>query len=135
MPLLKDGHLDIKDVYELLEQGKKTLVINNIIFEDITTLNKASKTSNLSLGKQSGAIEGLCVALGLPYFKVPPKTWQAEMFKDLPPLRNKDGTTDTKGLAFMAAKKYFPNEKILKTKDGITDALLLAEWGRRVYGK
>jgi hypothetical protein len=135
MPLDTFGHLNIPTLFTtftyLLGEHKNI----RIIFEDITTLHTASKMSNLSLGKQSGAVEALCVALNLPYAKVPPKEWQAEMFKDLPPLRKKNGTSDTKGLAFIAAKKYFPNVKIQKTKDGITDALLIAEYGRRVYNK
>jgi hypothetical protein len=74
-----------------------------------------------------------CVALGISYEKVYPKVWQKEMFLEIPPIRKKNGSTDTKAMAYVAAKKYFPNIKLTKKDDGLTDALLLAEYGRRIF--
>lgn len=131
MPLMEDGELNISEILNVLMSYPRPFVV----FEDITPLHLASKKSNWSLARQSGAIEALCVALKLDYTMVPAKVWQKDMFSALPPLRDKNGSSDTKGLAFIAAKTLFPTETFLATKrssvphNGIVDAVCLAYYG------
>lgn len=71
----------------------------------------------------------LFAALGIPLEPVLPRTWQKEMFK---------GTSsgDTKQRSIIAAQRLFPGVSLLPTvksrkkSDGLSDALLLAGYGR-----
>jgi len=74
--------------------------------------------------------EMACVAARIPYELVPPRTWQKLMLA---------GTSgdDTKQRSIIAAKRLFPGVMLrrstlcTKDDDGFSDALLLAEYGRR----
>lgn len=137
MPLDEEGALNIKMVHAILSEcvGKDF----HVVFEKLTPLHLASKSSNWSLAHQYGAIEALCVSLNIPYTKVAPKEWQAEMLSNIAPLRKKDGTSDTKGRALLKVKELFPDLSLTDPNkprskvphNGIVDAILLAEYGRR----
>jgi len=84
-------------------------------------------------GRMLGAIEAICLCLGLPCTAVSPKDWQREMLAGM-------NTTDRRGrkLASIArAHQLFPGvslrptEKCKKDSDGMADAVLIAEYGRR----
>lgn len=78
------------------------------------------------------AWEWMLVALGIPYQLVPPQAWQRAMLL---------GTSgdDTGQRSIMAAKRLWPaadlrrSERARKDDHGITDALLIAEFGRRAF--
>lgn len=76
--------------------------------------------------------EWMAVALCLPYELVAPRTWQAAMLAGLP-------AGDTKARSLLACQRLFPGVSLLRTAkcsklhDGMADALLLAEWGRRKH--
>lgn len=73
---------------------------------------------------------GLCTGLGLPYEIVDPTTWQKEFFGGL----SKDLG---KQRSVLVCKRLFPSVSLLRTErckkddDGIADAVLIAEYGRR----
>lgn len=77
--------------------------------------------------------EWMLVALKIPYQVVAPQSWQRAML---------DGISgdNTKQRSILAAKQLFPTVDLrrpgAKTKlsDGLSDALLLAEYGRRKQG-
>jgi hypothetical protein len=75
--------------------------------------------------------EWLLVALGIPYQLVAPRIWQAEMHAGMP-------GSDLKQQSILSASRLFPRVSLKRTQlsrvpdDGIAEALLLAEWGRRV---
>ena len=84
--------------------------------------------------------EALCVAHGLRYHEVTAQKWQKEFWSK--PKMPKGTKFDTKAAALAECKKLWPgNEwrqvsdktgKLLKNAhDGICDAALLAEYGRR----
>lgn len=134
MPVTKDGYADIVALKTILSYPEDKFVI----FEYITPLHKASKKTNWLLAQQAGAIEALCLCLNIPYVSVPPKVWQKEMFRDIPPLRKTDGTSDTKKMAELAVRKIYPtmnfktnNNKNAKNHDGMIDAVLLIEFWKR----
>jgi hypothetical protein len=76
--------------------------------------------------------EWMLVALEIPYQLVAPRTWQAVMHAGTP-------GTDTKQRSILAAQRLFPrvrlqhSDRATKPHDGIAEALLLAEYGRRVH--
>ena len=114
------------------------------VIEDVHSIFGASAGATFDFGFGCGLLEGILVSHGIPYTKVQPKKWQAEMFEGIP-LQQKSSSTgktvqkDTKRMAEMAAKRLFPNidlratEKCKKSHDGKVDALLICEYCRRNF--
>lgn len=79
--------------------------------------------------------EMLLVAFAIPYTIVRAQTWQREFWKR--PQLAKGVKFDNKGAALAAARRIWPaedwtkSERATKPHDGMVDAALLAEWGRR----
>lgn len=77
--------------------------------------------------------EWMLCALGIPYQLVAPVTWQKAMHAGTP-------GEDTKQRSILAAQRLFPGVRLQRTErcrlpsDGLAEALLLAEYGRRVHG-
>jgi hypothetical protein len=80
-------------------------------------------------------IEALVVANGLKYHDILSQKWQKQFWTK--PKMPKGQKFDTKGAALDVARKLWPKESWLKTDrctkphDGMVDAALLAEYGRR----
>lgn len=74
---------------------------------------------------------GILTGLRIPYVVVPPQTWQKEMLAGMP-----KGDTKTSGI--LVAQRLWPDEPFRRTErcttphDGMTDAALIAEFGRRM---
>jgi len=87
--------------------------------------------SAFTFGVGHGLWRGMLAALGVPYTIVHPKTWQKEMFKDIRKVK------DTKKASIITAGRLFPKVNLLpsgkarKESHGMSDALLMAEYGRR----
>ena len=85
--------------------------------------------ANYHRGLGRGLFEGILTALGIPYHLVGPREWQDEML----PLRG----GDTKARSIARARELFPDVSLYPTarsrkpSDGLSDALLIAEFGRR----
>jgi len=141
MPLI-GKELDMLELYNALmpyEAGN-----GMVVFEKIIPFT-ANKSAMFSLGHQAGAIEMVCVALAIPFTKVPPQTWQKEMFTGVDQATKKSATTksgvsrDTKSMALVAAKRLFPNqqlkfgERTTVPHNGLVDALLMSEYAKRKY--
>jgi len=94
---------------------------------------KQGGVSNFSTGLGFGVWRGLLAGLQISHEEVHPKTWQKAF-----------GITgakgDTKTQSILTAKRLFPGVNLRATErcttdhDGMADALLIAEWGRRHYG-
>lgn len=133
--------LDYQALYSLLEPYEAGNGV--VMFEKIVPYGV--KSAMFSLGYQSGAIEMACIALAIPYVKIPPQTWQKEMFTGIeemskPSKMTKSGKTrDTKSMATLAAMRLFPKIKLTygdratKPHDGLVDALLISEYAKRKY--
>jgi hypothetical protein len=87
--------------------------------------------ANYARGYGLGVLEAFCVARGLSYELVAPRTWQTAMLADIP-------GTDTKARARAAVRRLFPVMELPESQRlaaGYADAVLLAEWGaRKVLG-
>lgn len=74
----------------------------------------------------------MLTALSIPYQLVPPRTWQKVMFAGTP-------GADTKQRSIIAAQRLYPDVSLLRTErsrkpdHGMSDALLIAEFGRRKH--
>jgi hypothetical protein len=141
MPLI-GKELDMLEVYNILTpyEGGNGM----IVFEKIIPFT-ANKSAMFSLGCQAGAIEMACVALAIPFTKVPPQTWQKEMFTGVDQATKKSTTTksgvsrDTKSMALVAAKRLFPHQELkfggrtTVAHNGLVDALLMSEYAKRRF--
>ena len=90
---------------------------------------KPGSIAQFNRGVQRG-FEWLLTALEIPFQLVPPKTWMTAMHIGTP-------NGETKQRSILAASRLFPDFDLRRTPrcrkpdDGIAEALLLAEFGRR----
>lgn len=121
MPMLEKGYnylLIINMIEKLPEQTTILLELKPGVME-----HSASPTT--SFGFHCGALYGICLKFHLQI--VSPKSWKTEF--DV--TRNyKESRKDMKLRSVQMAEKLF-NMKFKTTEDGLAEALLLAEYGRR----
>jgi hypothetical protein len=140
MPMIKT-ELDYQALYKILEpyEGGN----GRVVFERLGVIFGTSKATAFSMGHQAGAVEMACVALYIPFIKVPPKEWQKAMFTGVDEITkpSKTGATnvrDTKAMALVAMKRLFPTVKLTfgdsatKPDDGLIDAVLMSEYAKRL---
>jgi hypothetical protein len=123
---------------KILENYDSTQDIKCVYIEDVHAIFGSAAKATFTFGKICGIIEGIIIAHHLPYIYVQPKAWQKEMFQGVKEVRNpKTKRIDTKAMSELACKRLFPDVKFTatdrctKTHDGMTDATLIAEYGRR----
>lgn len=134
MPMIKT-ELDYLQVYNLLSpyEGGRVMVV----FERLGVIFGSSKQVAFSMGHQAGAIEMACVALAIPFTKVPPKQWQKEMFTGVDEITSSKGSRDTKAMALVAVKRLLPTLKLTfgtratVPHDGLVDAVLMSLYSER----
>lgn len=139
MPLGADGKPDRWEILKLLYPYRKRKDVH-LIFEKLHGMPNQKLSVIWQLGRQVGLIEMLMTVLRISYTEVTPQKWQKEMFIGIPEISKKVKgklKRDTKAMSIMASKKLFPEYSFLATArskvphDGITDATLMAEFGRR----
>lgn len=86
-----------------------------------------------SIGWGAGLWTGMLVGLQLPYLQVAPTTWRAALLKGMP---KAESPKQRKEQAALVAGQLFPRVSLRGPRggllDGHADALLLAEYGRRL---
>lgn len=134
LPIL-GGKLDLNLFYTVLYSHRYKEFRPHAVLEDVHAIYGSSAAGTFSFGWGKGAIEGMLVSLGIPYTLVQPKKWQ----KDLGIIHKPKTTPKLRKEANVAiCKKIFPTVSLLATEKskvphlGIVDALLIAEWGRRI---
>lgn len=96
---------------------------------------KPGAVTSFQIGHNYGLICGVLWALELPYTTITARSWQAVMHAGL------DKRLSTKERSIIAAQRLYPHvsllasEKCRKPHDGMADALLIAEYGRRTLNK
>lgn len=102
-----------------------------VVLEKAQPFPGQGAVSMFSIGRGFGTMEGILVALGLPFVVIHPKTWQKKMFEGMP-------HADTKQASIMTAQRLFPNTQFIATPassklhNGMTDAVLMAVYGSRL---
>lgn len=82
--------------------------------------------------KFQGEVVGIVSTMGFRLYEVHPKAWQAVMYKGEPKREKKKDTSA------IVAQRLFPDidfkrtPRCTKAHDGFTDAILIAEYGRRM---
>jgi crossover junction endodeoxyribonuclease RuvC len=89
--------------------------------EKVHAMPKQGVSSTFKFGNGFGFIRGVLTALKIPFQEISPHTWQKNM--DCASKGNKNVTKSK-------AQQLFPDEKITHGK---ADAILIAEYGRRLY--
>lgn len=135
MPLVPGHRKGDRDSYDLA-------AIRGLLLERQAGLVVTVERSQPLPPKMGGAIanfergvtrgwEWLLLGLGIPCQLVPPQTWQRVMHV---------GTAgrDTKARSIEAARRLWPGAQLttgkqVRPRDGMAEALLIAEWGRRAW--
>lgn len=87
-------------------------------------------TSMFSFGENFGFIQGVLSSFGIPFELVHPRKWKKEF-----------SITSDKNTSIEVCKRLFPDVSLLPTdrsrkeSDGMAEALLMAEYARRKFGR
>lgn len=104
---------------------------DHIYLEYAYCMPKMAVQSVFSTANGFGIMRGIIGALKIPHTLVRPQEWQKAMFCGC-------GKNDTKATSVKVCKRLFPQfdwratERCKKAHDGLTDAALIAEYGRRL---
>ena len=96
--------------------------------EHVHAMPKQGVSSTFNFGMNFGFIQGVLKAYEIPYELVTPQKWKKEF-----------SCTSDKNTSIEVCKRLFPNVNLKATDrgkkdhDGIAEALLIAEYGRRHY--
>jgi hypothetical protein len=130
MPTL-DKAPDLRAIAERLRE----LAPKIVVIERAQTRAAQSANSGLTTGINYGYLIGWLTGVGIPFKEVHPATWKAKMGIAL---RGKDFTPkQKKDKAIAECRRLFPRVLLLASPkcrvdhDGMAEALLLAEYGRR----
>ena len=136
---------DLVAICKLFQMPAADRVIRELFFDSaddqvfVTVEESRSIPANIKAGSLAQFNRGvstgwlwMLTALLIPHQVVSPKNWQKVMLAGTP-------GKDTKQRSIMAAQRLFPDVSLKRTgrakkdDDGFSDALLLAEYGRRTY--
>ena len=103
---------------------------DNVIcyLEHVHAMPKQGVSSTFNFGMNFGFIQGVLKAYGIPYELVTPQKWKKEF-----------SCTSDKNTSIEVCKRLFPSVNLKATyrcrkdHDGMAEALLIAEYGRRHY--
>ena len=99
--------------------------------ERVATMPGQGISSAFTFGKSVGYVEMALVAAGIPYQEVTPQSWTKIMHEGL------SKELPAKERSAVAARRLFPGHSFLATAkstkphEGLIDAALIAEYGRR----
>lgn len=97
-----------------------------VFIENVHAMPGQGVTSMFSFGEGFGKIQGICLAFGHEIKKVEPRKWKGFY-----------GLSKDKWESIALAKRLFPTANLLPTprckkmSDGMAEALLIAEYGRK----
>ncbi len=146
----------LKNIFIKIKSSSKECDNFHLYIEKVHAIFGSSAKSTFEFGRICGQLEGFIVANEIPHTYVQPKVWQKEMFEGIKEIRKpgkldkngklKKGKIDTKAMAELALKRLLPSNyeqfyvvdasgnKSKNVHDGLVDAYLIAEYGRRKQG-
>ena len=118
---------ELKFVNEMrIMDMKKTVAC----LEHVHAMPGQGVTSMFTFGENFGFIQGVLTAYGIPFELVTPQKWKKEF-----------SITSDKNTSISVCKRLFPDVSLLPTDrsrkehDGMAEALLMAEYARRKFGR
>lgn len=130
MPTVKAKKGELLNLAELTRWLKEQLPIDRAYLEMVSARPGQGVSSTFKFGRGYGAIEGILTALGIPYQLVTPQAWTKVMHQGIE-------AADPKAKSLIAVSRLFPgfdlraSDRSRVPHDGMVDALLIAEFGRR----
>ena len=125
-PLVKTYCYSDEELISLCSDFKDFRVV--CFLEQVHAMPKQGVSSTFNFGMNFGFIQGVLKAYAIPYELVTPQKWKKEF-----------SCTSDKNTSIEVCKRLFPGvnlkatERCRKEHDGIAEALLIAEYGRRHY--
>lgn len=100
------------------------------VIEKVHAMPQQGVSSTFTFGKGYGAWMGILATLGIPYQEVTPQAWKKLMLEG--------ADKEDKGSSINRAAGLFPYVNLIPEgcrtpSDGMAEALLMAEYGRRMY--
>lgn len=138
----KQRHIDAYKFADIIFAHKDA----KIYMEKVNPFAGMGSASSTRMAVSIGRLEGILIGMGFqlpPEQYISPTTWQKEIWQERdrvmrknPDKKTKQGNTDTKKTSLNAAQRLFPTVNFIprgkKTPhDGLFDAALIAEYGRR----
>jgi crossover junction endodeoxyribonuclease RuvC len=119
---MPEDKVRILDVISRLKQEYAGLIM---IVEQSQPMPKQGIVSSFNYGRHFATFEDAALLLKIPYHTITPAVWKRAM-----------QLTKDKNDSFAACRKLFPTVNLIpqgcrKQHDGIAEALLIAEYGRR----
>ena len=117
----------LKKVCKELTADWKNVIL--CVVEKVGAMPGQGVTSTFNFGKSFGYILGVLEANGIPYQLISPQRWKKHF-----------SLTNDKNKSIQTAKRLFPSVSLLPTdrcrveSDGMAEALLMAEFARRMSG-
>ena len=109
-------------------------MVDMVMLEKVHAMPKQGISSTFTFGRVFGTLEGMLTALEYPVTMVSPQTWTKELHRGCErSLKPKDKSRLVLGRLFPGLD-LTPTERSKMPHEGMLDALLLAEYGRRVLG-
>ena len=108
----------------------------HVIFERLGVIFRSSKKTAFTMGTQYGAMQALCISLGMSYSMIPPKTWQKEMFEGIKEITRVGKNRDTTDMEIKKVKQIVQEEKLTGgtratvPHAGMVYSILLAKYGQ-----
>jgi crossover junction endodeoxyribonuclease RuvC len=121
--------VDTHGIYHLLYQKRSLHKIDLVVIEEVQGFTGQSASAAFTFGKATGLVEGVCVALNLPYQLVSPRVWKKAM-----------SLGSDKSLAVQAATRALPTSRghwepgakgAKAIREGRAEAALMAVYGMR----
>ena len=100
-----------------------------LVVERAQAMPRQGVTGVFSYGQHYGGFEAIAACFGIPFMTVRPQEWKKAM-----------GLNSDKTSSIIECERLFPQANIYPTprckkpSDGMAEALLIAEWGRRKLG-
>jgi cytochrome oxidase Cu insertion factor (SCO1/SenC/PrrC family) len=115
----KMGHTE-RDTYEILQSYAEHEPFAYI--ESVHSMPKQGVASSFKFGVNYGLLRGMLIAIGIPFETVTPLSWQRYL---------RCQSKGDKNVTKAKAQELFPH---IKVTHSTADALLIAEYGRRING-
>ena len=119
---MPEDEYDLVDIFNSFKRK-----IYRVVIEKQQPFPKQGLSSTFNLARHYGIILGILKTLEIAYEEIPPQKWQKSILGNGRKTRNQ-----SKKASLLKARALFPTVD-LANKHGRSDALLIAEYGRRLY--
>lgn len=133
MPTIDKKQIDLTLFDGLLGDLKEKKLIHHCFLEQVGARPGQSVVAMFKFGRVYGNMEAMISAHKIPMTLVTPQAWQKVTHLGV------EKQIDPKQRSLLAAKRLYPEQDFLATErskvphDGLVDAILIAEYGCRIY--